>query len=261
MVARFGAGQDHFAQGVRRGWQARAARDRALGLRDGIGGTRGGQCREVGARHGCASRVNGAAVHIISANVSERRRPRRRRLRGRLCPMRTSRIALMRTSRIARICTSRIAIGWCRRRRRHGTGTPPRDQEREQGQFEALVTVGAIVPRPIREALARAGSFLRRAHRPDERPKSEQYECAVEAHRPQQRHADPFRRFLDGVARSVLVWEPVLDAGAPELECNLKDLARALALPVVGRHPVGVVEAWIRAHVRRWVGCRMHCWR
>jgi hypothetical protein len=116
------------------------------------------------------------------------------------------------------------------------------------------------VPRPNYEALAPAGSLLLRAHCPDERRKSKQYECAVEALRPQQRHTDPFRQFLDGVARTVLVREPVLDVGAPELECNLKEVARALAQPVVVHHPVGVVEAWIRAHVRRWVGCRMPCW-
>ena len=115
------------------------------------------------------------------------------------------------------------------------------------------------MPRPSREALAPAGSFLLRAHCPDERRKPEQHEGAVEALRPQQGHTDPFCRFLDGVARSVLVREPVVDAGAQELECDHKDLARALAQPVVGRHPVRGIGAWIRAHARRWVGCRMRC--
>ena len=116
------------------------------------------------------------------------------------------------------------------------------------------------MPHPSREALAPAGSLLLRTHCPDERRKSEQYECAVEALRQQQRHTDPFRRFLDGVARTVLVREPVLDVGAQKLECDHEEVARALAQPIVARHPLGVVEASIRAHVRRWVGCRMHCW-
>jgi hypothetical protein len=59
------------------------------------------------------------------------------------------------------------------------------------------------------------------------------------------------RRLLDGDARSVLVRVPLLVreqvpyVSVPELaldeellECDLKDLARALAQPVVGRHRV-----------------------
>ena len=66
--------------------------------------------------------MQGAAVHIIGAELSEWRRPRRRRLR-RLCPMRIS----------------PIAIGWCHRRH----GIRPRYDERDRGQCEALVTVVA----------------------------------------------------------------------------------------------------------------------
>ena len=68
--------------------------------------------------------MQGAAVHIIGAVLSERRRPRRRRL-SRICPMRTI----------------PIAIGWCRRRH----GNSPRYEERERGQCEALVTVVARI--------------------------------------------------------------------------------------------------------------------
>ena len=56
----------------------------------------------------------------------------RRPLHVRLCPIRTSPIAM--------ICTRPIAIGCCRsHHRRHGAH--PWHQEREQDQFEPLVTV------------------------------------------------------------------------------------------------------------------------
>ena len=170
----------------------------------------------------------------------------------------------------------------------------PWDQEREQGQFEPLVTVGSIVPRPNRKALAPAGSFLLRANCKDEQPEPEQHECAVEARHPQQMHTVQVHRLLDGDARSVLVRVPLSAreqapyVSVPELaldeellECDLKDLAQ----PVVGHHRVTTgasacrtaadgarvdggaasrvaveVGAWIRAHVWRWVGCLMHCW-
>ena len=150
VVAGFGVGQDRYARGDRRGRRARATRDRALGPRDGIGGTRGGLCEEVGARQGCTARVQGTAVHIIGAKLRERRRPQGQRLR-RLCPIRTS----------------PIAIGRCRRRQ----STHPGDDEGEQGQFDPLATVGAIVARPIRDALIRAGcgSYRHQAYCKDER--------------------------------------------------------------------------------------------
>ena len=60
-----------------------------------------------------------------------------------------------------------------------------RDQVREQGQFEPLVTVGAIVLRQNREALVPAGPILLRASCNEdepEQPELEQHKCAVEAH-------------------------------------------------------------------------------
>ena len=130
----------------------------------------------------------------------------------------------------------------------------PWDQERERGQFEPLVTVGAIVPRPNRKALAPAGSFLLRANCKDEQPEQpepEQQKSAVEARHPPQRHTDQVHHLLDGVARSVLIRVPlvvrerVLDVSVPVLaldeellECDLKDLVRAVAQPFVGRHRV-----------------------
>ena len=60
-----------------------------------------------------------------------------------------------------------------------------RDQVREQGQFEPLVTVGAIVLRQNREALVPAGPVLLRASCNEdepEQPEPEQHKCAVEAH-------------------------------------------------------------------------------
>jgi hypothetical protein len=45
-MARFGAGREYHARGSRR---ARAARNRAIGPRDEIGGTCGGQRSKVGA--------------------------------------------------------------------------------------------------------------------------------------------------------------------------------------------------------------------
>jgi hypothetical protein len=135
------------------------------------------------------------------------------------------------------------AIGWCRRR--HGT-RPRDDDEHEHGQCEALVTV-----RLTREALLWVGSFLLRANCKDEQPEPEQHECAVEACHPQQMRTVQARRLLDGDARSVLVRVPLLVreqvpyVSVPELaldeellECDHKDLARALAQPFVGRHRV-----------------------
>ena len=101
--------------------------------------------------------------------------------------------------------TSPIAIGWCRRRH----GTRPRDDEHEQGQCEALVAV-----RLIRRALLRAGSSPRR---PDEQRDPEQHECEVNHLHPLPRHTVQVRRFLVGVARSVLVRERVVDFGIPNL--------------------------------------------
>ena len=153
------------------------------------------------------------------------------------------------------------------------------------------------MPRPNRKALAPTGSFLLRANCKDEQPEPEQHECTVEACHPQQMRTIQIRRLLDGDVRSVLVRVPLLVreqvpyVSVPELaldaellECDLKDLARALAQPVVGRHRVTTgasacrtaadgarvdggaasrvaveVGEWIRAHVWRWVGC-MHCW-
>ena len=77
--------------------------------------------------------------------------------------------------------TSPIAIGWCRRRH----GTHARDEDREQGQGEALVP--------------------RRANRKDERLKPEQHKCDVEALHPPQRHTAQVRHFIDRVAGSLLV--------------------------------------------------------
>ena len=128
-------------------------------------------------------------------------------------------------------------IGGCRCRH----GTRPRDEEHEQGQCETLVTV-----RLIRKALVRARSSpRRRANRPDERREPEQHECEVKAFHPLPRHTVQARRLLHGVARRVLarvrlvVRERVLDVGVPNLafdeellECDLKDLGRALAQPV-----------------------------
>ena len=140
--------------------------------------------------------------------------------------------------------TSPIAIGWFRRR--HGTH-PGDDKGKHEGQFDPLVTVGAIVLRPNHKARVLAGPFLLRANCIDEQPEPEQHECAVKALHPPQRHKVPCRRFFDGVARSALVRVRVrvLDVGVPELalheellKCDLKDLARALAQPVVGRHRV-----------------------
>jgi hypothetical protein len=77
--------------------------------------------------------------------------------------------------------TSPIAIGWCRRRH----GTHALDDDREQGQGEALV--------------------LRRANRKDERLKPEQHKCDVEALHPLQRHTAHVRHFIDRVAGSLQV--------------------------------------------------------
>ena len=119
------------------------------------------------------------------------------------------------------------AIGRCHRRH----GTRPRDDEHEHGQRKALVTV-----RLIREALLRARSSPRRANRPDKQREPEQHECEVNHLHPLPRHTVQVRRFLVGVARSVLVWERVLDFGITNLaldeellKCELKNLARALA--------------------------------
>jgi hypothetical protein len=223
VVAGFGVGQDCHARGVRRGRRTRPARDRASGARNGIESTNRGLCGEVGARHGCAAYVTGAAVHIIGA-WSGRRRPRWRHLR-RLCPMRTS----------------PIAIGWCRCH--HGT-RPRDDDENEQGQCEALVTV-----RLIRKAPVWTGSSPRHTNRPDERRKPEQCECEVKALHQLPRHTVQVRRCLDGVPCSILarirlvVRERVLDVRVPDcarheelLECYREDLA--LAQPVVDRHRV-----------------------
>jgi hypothetical protein len=107
---------------------------------------------------------------------------------------------------------------------------------REQGQFEPLVTVGAIGFRPTRGALVWSAPILLRAtcnQDEPEQPEPKQHECTVEALHPPQRHPVSFRCFL------------VLNVGVPELalekgflERDLKDLARALAQPVVGRHRV-----------------------
>ena len=62
-----------------------------------------------------------------------------------------------------------------------------RDQVREQGQFEPLVTVEAIGFRPNRGALVPSGPILLRANCNEdepEQPEPEQYECAVEALHP-----------------------------------------------------------------------------
>jgi len=72
--------------------------------------------------------------------------------------------------------TSPNAIGWCRRRH----GTHARDEDREQGQGEALVP--------------------RRANRKDERLKPEQHKCDVKALHPPQRHTVHVRHLIDRVA-------------------------------------------------------------
>ena len=89
--------------------------------------------------------------------------------------------------------TSPIAIGWCRRRH----GTHARDEDREQGQGEALV--------------------LRRANRKDERLKPEQHKCDVEALHPLQRHTAQVRHFIDRVAGSLLVSCPPPGTAGPVL--------------------------------------------
>ena len=143
-----------------------------------------------------------------------------------------------------RMRTSPIDIGWlC-----HRHGTHPRDDEgKHEDQFDPLVTVGAILLRPNHKARVLAGPFLLRANCIDEQPEPEQHKCAVKALHPPQRHKVPCRRFLDGIARSALVRVRVrvLDVGVQELaldkellKCDLKDLARALAQPVVGRHRI-----------------------
>jgi hypothetical protein len=87
--------------------------------------------------------------------------------------------------------TSPIAIGWCRRRH----GTHALDDDREQGQGEALV--------------------LRRANRKDERLKPEQHKCDVEALHPLQRHTAHVRHFIDRVAGSRLVSCPPPGTAGP----------------------------------------------
>ena len=87
----------------------------------------------------------------MQAAVDERPRLQRRCLH-RLCPMPPQR---RRPRRLCPMRTSPIAIGWCRRRH----GTHARDDDREQGQGEALV---------------RAGEVPRRANRKDERCEPEQ---------------------------------------------------------------------------------------
>jgi len=116
--------------------------------------------------------------------------------------------------------------------------------------------VGAIGFRPNRGVLVWSAPILLRAtcnQDEPEQPEPAQHECAVEALHPPQRHPVPFRCFLDGATRRVRVHTRlavrervlVLDVGVPELaleegflERDLKDLARALAQPVVGRHRV-----------------------
>jgi hypothetical protein len=78
-------------------------------------------------------------------------------------------------------------------------------------------------------------------------------------------HTVPFRPFIEGDARSVLVRERVLDVGVPELaldeellKCDLRDLVRALAQPVVGRHRVTPgASACSTARVDGGVACRI----
>jgi hypothetical protein len=63
------------------------------------------------------------------------------------------------------MCTSSMAIAWRRRRRRRRHSADQWDQEREQGQFEPLVTEGSIVPRPNRKApLVPVGALAPRPH-------------------------------------------------------------------------------------------------
>ena len=200
--------------------RTRVARDRASGPRDGIGSASRGTREKVGARQGCAARVQGAAVDIIGAESSERRRSKRRRLHVQLC--------LIRTSPIATICTSPIAIlGRCR----HGAHL--RDQEREHGQFEPHVTVGVILPRPNREeplvtvgtivpcphceALVWSGPFLLRANCKDKQPEPDQHECAVQALHPPQRHPALFAASGVLLQARLVVRERVLDV--PDRAC------------------------------------------
>jgi len=117
----------------------------------------------------------------VQAAVDERPRLQRRYLR-RLCPMPQRR----RPRRLCPMRTSPIAIGWCR----HRHDTHARDDDREQGQGEALV---------------RAEEVPRRANRKDERREPEQHECDVKALHPLQRHTVQVRHFIDWVAGSVLV--------------------------------------------------------
>ena len=167
--------------------------------------TKGGRCQ--GPSNGERSRVDGATLTVAV----------RRRKVGRANAGRGARIDGTRAGgdeKVGVLCVV-ICVG------------NPRDQERKQGHFEPLVTVGArIAPRPNREVLVRAGLFLLRrfdASCPDEQRETEkQHECSIEALHPLQRHTVQVGRFLDGLARGVLarvrlvVRERVLDVGVPE---------------------------------------------
>ena len=79
-----------------------------------------------------------------------------------------------------------------------------------------LVPVGAILPRPICEALVWSGAFLLRANCEDEQPEPEQHECAVQALQPPQRHPALFAASGVLLRARLVVRERVLDVGFPD---------------------------------------------
>ena len=105
----------------------------------------------------------------------------------------------------------------------------PRNQERKQDHFEPLVMVGAIALRAIC---------------PDERREPEkQHECAIEALRPMQRHTIGLRRFLDGLARSVLARVRLVEAEEekkPDSPSSTSRLRPSSPTPTCSLRPVSL---------------------